>query len=742
MHEKRRYKLYKAGKRWLIAALVIGLVAPLGASPVVSTVYAEAAGVARAVIIKKPLTFVDYFTGKTVGQAKTNTPSGSAYVVTPPSGYALAPGEPETLLPEDETSQTIQVYSMAKTFSKWVTYKAGSKVVDTRKLTGAPFTEQNALAPTHYETVDDFPPIQFLNDDPVTVPVQGRFYSFKVQLVDAQGNVVNETRHAGRYDSEFDATTLINAVGYHLADGAKATFMVKDEDTYQVAVLPVATVYHRRLEYWYKGTLLASHSISGEAGTKYDRAEYLPEYHALTDENTQIGYFTNDGTDVIAVDRAVITRKIRFVSMEPDSIVLGEKTISRKYNTRVTVSVPSDLAWHYWPQNNDDLSVVMDGKDTVTIRLRPLPIAVLRTIVLRLYENGVFLSEKVLTGVPNRTEMQFAWHLPAGMNLAQNQAPTLFVNENRTIRLNVQRDVVDLRIRYVLADGRKVGEDILSGLAGEERKLQLPAGYRLGNGQTSIVILEDGERSVIVETDTGEKPEPEVPDPEPETPAPDPDPDPEPETPAPDPDPDPEPEVPDPEPEKPTPPIVTPPVTPDPEPEKPLPPIVTPPVTPDPDPEPPTIAPPVVLPPVEDGLTLRPARQVVAVKQSAVLYKDKATSQPTGRVLKRDTRWQAYREVLDKAGQVVAYHLGGEQFVKASEAVVVDMTRGVFTVRHPAKPKWAIATWTTSVRPVQIIKAGSRWQTFGKQQLNDGHWYHDVGGGQYVRAEHGTWRMK
>lgn len=128
----------------------------------------------------------------------------------------------------------------------------------------------------------------------------------------------------------------------------------------------------------------------------------------------------------------------------------------------------------------------------------------------------------------------------------------------------------------------------------------------------------------------------------------------------------------------------------------------------------------------------------------AALYTDNATSNAAGRTLAKGSAWKIFGVVKDAKGNIVAYNLGGKQYVKDSDVAVSAATteKGTFTVRYAANPKWAIAVYNSGLKVQKLISAGSRWQTFGTKTLSDGKSYFNLGGNQWVRTDYGTWSAK
>jgi hypothetical protein len=145
-------------------------------------------------------------------------------------------------------------------------------------------------------------------------------------------------------------------------------------------------------------------------------------------------------------------------------------------------------------------------------------------------------------------------------------------------------------------------------------------------------------------------------------------------------------------------------------------------------------------------LTEQAQQGVVKVTNNAgaVLYTNPETTNAAGRTLSRQSSWRYFGVVRDAAGQIVAYDLGGHQYVKAVDVAVPASKpqNGVFTVRYPAHPKWAIAVCDDTLHTQKLIAAGSIWQTYGSEKLADGHSYYNLGGHQWVRTDYGYWHTK
>ncbi|WP_063516492.1 immunoglobulin-like domain-containing protein [Schleiferilactobacillus harbinensis] len=127
----------------------------------------------------------------------------------------------------------------------------------------------------------------------------------------------------------------------------------------------------------------------------------------------------------------------------------------------------------------------------------------------------------------------------------------------------------------------------------------------------------------------------------------------------------------------------------------------------------------------------------------AVLYSDSATSISLGRTLIIATAWKYYGIVKDANGRIIAYNLGGKQYVKASDVSTSPFAdRGIFTVRYPKNANWSVAVYDSHLNVLKLIPARSSWLTYGTQTLADGRTYFNLGGNQWVRTDYGYWRAQ
>lgn len=128
----------------------------------------------------------------------------------------------------------------------------------------------------------------------------------------------------------------------------------------------------------------------------------------------------------------------------------------------------------------------------------------------------------------------------------------------------------------------------------------------------------------------------------------------------------------------------------------------------------------------------------------AKVYSDAATSKETGNTLDNTTAWKYSSVVKDNAGKIVAYNLGGKQYVKAADVATspVKAQAGVFTVHYPANAKWSIAVYNSDLKVLKLIPANSTWVTFGTKTFKDGKSYYNLGGNQWVRTDYGFWNAK
>ena len=146
------------------------------------------------------------------------------------------------------------------------------------------------------------------------------------------------------------------------------------------------------------------------------------------------------------------------------------------------------------------------------------------------------------------------------------------------------------------------------------------------------------------------------------------------------------------------------------------------------------------------ALTESNASGVVYINNAsgAKVYSDTATSKETGNTLDNTTAWKYSSVVKDNAGKIVAYNLGGKQYVKAADVATspVKAQAGVFTVHYPANAKWSIAVYNSDLKVIKLIPANSTWATFGTKTLKDGKSYYSLGGNQFARTDYGFWNAK
>lgn len=146
------------------------------------------------------------------------------------------------------------------------------------------------------------------------------------------------------------------------------------------------------------------------------------------------------------------------------------------------------------------------------------------------------------------------------------------------------------------------------------------------------------------------------------------------------------------------------------------------------------------------SLTETPGQGVLAISNAngTTLYANPETTQSLGRTLTKDSAWRYFSVVKDAAGRIVAYNLGGRQYVQAADITTdsVKLEAGVFTVRYPTHPQWSIAVYNQDLQVQKLILPRSAWQTFGTKILTDGQSYYNLGGNQWARTDYGYWQSR
>lgn len=146
------------------------------------------------------------------------------------------------------------------------------------------------------------------------------------------------------------------------------------------------------------------------------------------------------------------------------------------------------------------------------------------------------------------------------------------------------------------------------------------------------------------------------------------------------------------------------------------------------------------------SLTETAAQGVLEISNAngTTLYGNPETTQSLGRTLTQRSAWRYFSIVKDTAGRIVAYNLGGKQYVQAGDITtdIVKPAAGVFTVRYAANPQWAIAVYNQDLQVQKLIQPHSAWQTFGTKVLADGKSYYNLGGNQWARTDYGYWNAR
>ncbi|WP_302804788.1 immunoglobulin-like domain-containing protein [Schleiferilactobacillus harbinensis] len=149
----------------------------------------------------------------------------------------------------------------------------------------------------------------------------------------------------------------------------------------------------------------------------------------------------------------------------------------------------------------------------------------------------------------------------------------------------------------------------------------------------------------------------------------------------------------------------------------------------------------------QDNVSYQVKTQTIYVgnKSGAQLYSDPtATKAISGRDnLAYASAWVSYKEVYNN-GTLVAYNLGGDQYVKAEDVTTTkpsgdqgQAVSGVFTISVPNHPTWGTAFYNDSLQAKGILPAASKWRVFSIKTLSDGKQYYNLGGNQWIRADYG-----
>lgn len=155
--------------------------------------------------------------------------------------------------------------------------------------------------------------------------------------------------------------------------------------------------------------------------------------------------------------------------------------------------------------------------------------------------------------------------------------------------------------------------------------------------------------------------------------------------------------------------------------------------------------------------TMDPNAVATTAKESGVVYvKAKGGadthSWKTGKVnghLAYGTAWKYGTVAINGATKVTGYFVSGDQVLNMEDVTFTkpgttpvdpsQLGRGVFTVKYPAHPAWAIAKYTLkdgSLKYAGALPAGSRWLAYGTMRIG-GQYYFDLGN-QFVPVAYGT----
>ena len=147
--------------------------------------------------------------------------------------------------------------------------------------------------------------------------------------------------------------------------------------------------------------------------------------------------------------------------------------------------------------------------------------------------------------------------------------------------------------------------------------------------------------------------------------------------------------------------------------------------------------------------TVKSANGTVFVGQSAgaEVYSDPNFTNATGKVLPMGSNWKGFAIVSDAAGNAVGFNVGGQQYVKFSQAAFAYATgtehksepvSGVFKINVPGHPTWGTAFYTDYLQVQGVLRGGSKWRVYARKTLSDGKQYYNLGGNQWIRADYGS----
>lgn len=136
---------------------------------------------------------------------------------------------------------------------------------------------------------------------------------------------------------------------------------------------------------------------------------------------------------------------------------------------------------------------------------------------------------------------------------------------------------------------------------------------------------------------------------------------------------------------------------------------------------------------VKDGLTLEALDTIMYALKPVAIYQDAATQQATGQQLDRNVQeWRVLKATRNAQGQIVAYQLGRDQWVRAADLKVEAPLTGVFNTTAGTSLYTAIGT------KAGTIATTDAYRVFGVRYIQNKQYIRLGNQSQWVQANDGA----
>lgn len=212
-----------------------------------------------------------------------------------------------------------------------------------------------------------------------------------------------------------------------------------------------------------------------------------------------------------------VTKKINFVDQYSDKVV-GTQNVTGNQWSEQNVKLNAPKGFHLADSTQENYHVVLDADGDINIKVIADydPNHIFNKEIHYVDSNGKVISVQKFSGKINTTagiklQVPEHYHLVSGV---ENTLKVTFTNDD-AVNVPVERDQTDPEmttqvINFVNANGGTVGEQRINGEVGKTQtvKLNIPAGYRLVNGQQASlsIIFKQGSEPIEIKVEPASKP--------------------------------------------------------------------------------------------------------------------------------------------------------------------------------------------------------------------------------------------